>query len=211
MHHDRPDTHGQRPDLAQAAAHLRAGLPVVFPTDTVAGIGVSVRHAPDPQALFAIKGRDETKPIAWLVGSVDDLALYGTDVPECAFELARAFWPGALTLVVKASEQVPLAFQSSQGTIGLRMPDHELALALVRQVGCPLATSSANPSGAAAPGSAQHVDETVRRAAACVLEGGSHATGRASTVLDCTGGSFRILREGDISAMQLAAHGYTCP
>lgn len=201
---------GHTPEtIAQAAAHLRAGEPVVFPTDTVMGLGVAVGPASSPQQLYDIKGRERTKAIAWLVGSADALSAYGANVPDYAFDLAREFWPGPLTLVVEASPQVPEAFQSPEGTIGLRMPSQEAALALVEAAGCPLATTSANVSGAAAPGGSQLVDAVLREAAAFVLEGGEQATGRASTVIDCTGERPAMLREGDITRCHLAARGYT--
>ena len=118
-------------------AALKRGKPVVFPTDTVYGVGVAVGAAESPQVLYDLKRREDKKPIAWLVGEVDDLARYGRAVPELAFALARTFWPGPLTLVVKASAAVPPAFRSAEGTIGLRMPANETALALVRSRSTP--------------------------------------------------------------------------
>ena len=92
--------------IEAAAAALKRGKPVVFPTDTVYGVGVAVGAAESPQVLYDLKRREDKKPIAWLVGEVDDLARYGRAVPELAFALARTFWPGPLTLVVKASAAV---------------------------------------------------------------------------------------------------------
>ena len=209
MNNEPADNASDPAKIAQAGQHLRAGKAVAFPTDTVAGLGVAVRFAASPQVLYDIKGRDANKPIAWLVGSVDDLLVYGSDVPDYAIELARDFWPGALTLVVGASAQVPPAFRSPGATVGLRMPDHPIALALLADVGCPLATTSANPSGVAAPGASHDIDPAVRAAAACVLEGGANATGEASTVIDCTGGEARFLREGDLTKDYLLDRGYT--
>ena len=202
------------PQLCQAVACLRAGEPVAFPTDTVAGLGVAVDFAAGPDVLYRIKGRDARKPIAWLVSSPDDLARCGSDVPPFAFQLARDFWPGALTLVVKASAQVGRQWCSAQGTLGLRMPDHPDALALIRATGCPLATTSANPSGALAPGASADIDADVRAAAAFVVEGGQGSTGHASTVIDCTAKEARILREGDAKQESLVREtllrgGYT--
>ena len=114
---------------------LRAGLPVVIPTDTLYGIAVSPLHAPSPGILYKIKGRPSDKPVAWLVGSFDDLETYGDDVPASARRLASAFWPGALTLIVKAGPKVPPAYRSAEGTIGLRMPDDAVARAIIGEVG----------------------------------------------------------------------------
>ena len=134
--------------LGEAACALAAGEAVVFPTDTVFGLGVSVKAAAGPRLLYDLKHRDAGKPVAWLVEGPETLDVYGRDVPAYARRLAETFWPGALTLVVRASAAVPAAFRSPAGTIGLRMPDSEAALALIRAVGCPLAVTSANLSGA---------------------------------------------------------------
>lgn len=136
--------------LVEAAACLSRGEAVVLPTDTVYGVGVAVEATSGPQRLFEAKQRPADKPVAWLVASADDLERYGAGVPAYARQLAEAFWPGALTLVVRASAAVPRAFQSQAGTIGLRMPASPDALALIQAVGCPLAVTSANCSGAPA-------------------------------------------------------------
>lgn len=208
------------PSLDEAVRALRRGEAALFPTDTVYGLGVSVEAAAGPDALYALKGRDRGKPIAWLVGSLADLDRYGCDVPAVARRAAAAFWPGPLTLIVRASDAVPPAFRSAAGTVGLRMPDDARALALIRAVGAPLATTSANPSGAPAPRCLAEVDEALAaRAGAVVGEGGdedargaaygagagSGASGRASTVLDCASAPPRILREGAIPLSAIEA------
>lgn len=176
----------QEDGMEEAVCALREGRPVAFPTDTVYGVGVAVEYAAGPQELFCLKRRDEGKPVAWLVGSPDDLLTYGEDVPAYALCAARAFWPGALTLIVRASERVPAAFRSSEGTIGLRMPAGAAALELIRKVGCPLATTSANFSGEPAtgvfdeldPAFAQAVGVVVRESAAS--EGGECGEGESA-------------------------------
>ena len=102
----------------EALEALKNGQPIVFPTDTLFGLGVSVLYAPSPDILYAIKHREKKKPIAWLVGGIEDLERYGKMVPDFAFALARTFWPGPLTVIVKASDEVPAAFCSEEGTIG---------------------------------------------------------------------------------------------
>lgn len=198
--------------IERAAVALRQGKPVAFPTDTVYGVGVAVEHATGPQVLFRLKRRDEGKPVAWLVGSPDDLSRYGESVPDYALRLAQAFWPGGLTLVVRASERVPAAFRSAAGTIGLRMPNSAMALDLIRAAGCPLATTSANFSGAPAPRIFEEVDPSFACEVGLLLPpagetygntASSAATGVASTVLDCAGPAPAILREGGITAADL--------
>lgn len=144
--------------LSDARCALAAGNAVIFPTDTVFGLGVSVDAAAGPQLLYDLKHRDAGKPVAWLVEGPEALDVYGRDVLAYARRLAEAFWPGALTLVVRASDAVPAAFQSPAGTIGLRMPASEAALGLIRAAGCPLAVTSANLSGAADAARAEDLD-----------------------------------------------------
>lgn len=147
--------------LGGAVCALAVGNAVVFPTDTVFGLGVSVSAAPGPQLLYDLKRRDAGKPVAWLVEGPEALDVYGRDVPAYARRLAETFWPGGLTLVVRASDAVPAAFQSPAGTIGLRMPASEAALGLIRAAGCPLAVTSANLSGAADTARAEDLDRAL--------------------------------------------------
>ncbi len=215
--------------LEEATRALAVGNAVIFPTDTVFGLGVSVSAAPGPQLLYDLKHRDAGKPVAWLVEGPEALDVYGRDVPAYARRLAETFWPGGLTLVVRASDAVPAAFQSPAGTIGLRMPASEAALGLIRAAGCPLAVTSANLSGAADTARAEGLDRAlVARTAGLYLPGGvaaagiasgcaeatpsasarlaasdqsalPPASGTASTVLDCTGEAPRVLREGALT------------
>lgn len=184
--------------LEHAIGALKRGELVVFPTDTVYGIGLAVRHAPSPQAIYEAKGRSGGKPVAWLVGGASALDAYGLDVPCAARELAARAWPGALTLVVRASDAVPAAFRSQEGTIGLRVPASEAALALVEAAG-PIATSSANMSGVAATGRFEEIDPRMLAAAAAAVRGDVLSSGVASTVLDCSSGELRVIREGGVA------------
>ena len=100
----------------EAVAALKRGEAVIFPTETVYGLGVSVEAAASPEALYDLKERDRGKPVSWLVGGVDDLDRYGAHVPDLARRLARAYWPGPLTLIVEASDAVPAAFREHLGS-----------------------------------------------------------------------------------------------
>ena len=110
------------------------GEAVIFPTDTVFGLGVSGQHAPSPEILYQIKQRSEHKPIAWLVDSISALDTYGKDIPSSAYVLAKTFWPGPLTIIVKANEKVANAFLSERGTVGMRMPGGEIATDLIARL-----------------------------------------------------------------------------
>jgi len=186
-------------DFGLAAEALRQGKAVIVPTDTVYGIGVSVEHAASPETIYDLKGRDHGKPIAWLVGSPADLEKYGKDVSKAARELADKHWPGALTLVVKASDAVPAAFASEEGTIGLRMPAHPAVLDLIDRVGSPLAVSSANVSGKEASSSFEDLDEQLVSKTAVALRDDGPCHSQASTVVDCTGPVLRVLRQGPVA------------
>lgn len=166
----------RRLTLEEAARALKAGEPVIMPTDTVCGLGLSVLAAESPAELFRLKGRPSGKPVAWLVGGVRALDEYGKDVPPYVRALAERFWPGALTLVVNASEAVPLLFQSDASTIGLRMPASPDVLALIEASGGPLAVTSANRSGDPAPGRIEAVDPALAAAAAGVFSLDSAST-----------------------------------
>lgn len=187
-------------EFDQVVRALKAGEPAVFPTDTVYGIGVAVKTADSPAVLYRSKQRSDDKPIAWLVGSVVDLEKYGQNVPAWALDLAHRFWPGALTLVVEASEAVPAAYRSAKGTIALRMPDHDIALELIEHVG-PIATTSANRSGEPAPTCLQEVPEAFTAMFRAI--GGETHDGRASCVVDCTEGEPRTIRSGSLDKAEL--------
>jgi len=184
---------------------LVRGLPVVLPTDTLYGVGVSCRHAASPAVLYEIKGRPSNKPVAWLVGEMGDLERYGADVPAYARTLVRAFWPGALTVIVKASEAVPAAYRSEQGTIGLRMPDDDVTRAVARAVGCPLAVTSANLSGGPDPHRFAEIDPRVLERVAAAIDDDREKSGIGSTVVSCLGSKPRILREGAITQADIDA------
>ena len=187
--------------IERAASILRAGGLVAFPTDTVYGLAADVRNPQAIERLFAAKGRDFNKAIAVLVGSVEALpAIFDMQSGrvELAMRLAAHFWPGALTLVAARAADLP-EILSPLPTVGVRMPNHAWALALLRQVG-PLATTSANRSGAANPLSAEDVLAQLDGRVDLVVDGGASAIGLPSTVVDCTGVEPKILRQGAIAA-----------
>ena len=180
---------------------LTAGGLVAFPTDTVYGLGCLVERAGSIDRLFAVKGRDTSKAIAVLIGEIDHLPRVASGLGETAGGLAAHFWPGALTLVVPRNPALP-ANLSPLPTIGVRMPDHPFARALLRQAG-PLATTSANLSGWPSPVTAGEVLEQLTERVDLVIDGGACPGGVPSTVVDCTGADLRILREGAIARVQL--------
>jgi tRNA threonylcarbamoyl adenosine modification protein (Sua5/YciO/YrdC/YwlC family) len=187
-----------------AATVLRDGGLVVFPTETVYGIGALADSKFGAQEIFEVKVRPLDKPLPWLVESEDALDIYGIDVPEYAHLLARAYWPGPLTLIVKASERVGRDFRAPDGTVALRSPDHEVVIELLQAAGGPIIATSANTSGNPAPGSFEEVEIRIVHAADLSLDGGETEHQQASTVVDCTGATPAVVREGAIPAEQIA-------
>jgi L-threonylcarbamoyladenylate synthase len=196
----------RKPDsalIAQIVDTVRDGTPFVFPTDTVYGLGLAVATGGSPRTLFDLKGRDGDKAIAWLVGGAGALAAYGKDVPGYAFELARRHWPGACTLIVRASDAVPAAFKAPDGSIALRAPASPVALALIEALGAPLATTSANRQGCPPATSLEALDPQLAARLALAVDGGPTPGAVPSTVVSCLGEHPRILREGALGAAHL--------
>lgn len=186
-----------------AVAALRRGDAVILPTDTVFGLAVAPRYAAGPDLLYRLKGRPSSKPVAWLVAGLDHLEAFGKDVPAYARLLAQRYWPGPLTLVVRTTPQVPRAFASAEGTIGLRMPDDPLALRIMERADSPLACTSANPSGDPAPMRFSDIDPALASRVPVALDDAQRKSGVPSTVVDCTGARPQVLRQGAVTAAQV--------
>ncbi|MEI7814758.1 MAG: L-threonylcarbamoyladenylate synthase [Coriobacteriia bacterium] len=188
-----------------AATVLRDGGLVVFPTETVYGIGALADSKFGAQEIFEVKVRPLDKPLPWLVENEDALDTYGVDIPDYAHRLAHAYWPGPLTLVVRASERVGKDFRAPDGTVALRSPDHEVIVELIQSSGGPIIATSANTTGNPAPGCYEDVEIRILQAADLCLDGGETEHQQASTVVLCTGAEPMVLREGAIPAEQIAA------
>lgn len=192
-------------DVVNAAATvLRDGGVVVFPTETVYGLsarasaGCSGAHE-----LFEIKRRDRRKAIPWLVEDISALDKYGRDVPDYAYTLAEKYWPGALTIVVPASDEVPEDFRAHDGTIALRAPDSPLVRALIKATGSPLATTSANTHTLPAPTNFQEMEDRIIAAADICLDGGETKYHKASTVISCIGPRPLVWRDSAIPVEEI--------
>jgi L-threonylcarbamoyladenylate synthase len=191
--------------IAQAGEALRRGGLVAFPTDTLYALGADALQLRAVERVLAVKGRSHGKPLSILVASPDAaLALVG-EVPAAVRELMRTFWPGALTIVVKAPGNLPAPLVAT-GTIGLRMPAGPVALAVLAAAGGPVIGTSANKSGGADPADAKTVQRAIGGQIELILDAGRVALGVPSTVLDCTAQPARILREGAVTAAALRSH-----
>jgi L-threonylcarbamoyladenylate synthase len=189
--------------IEQAAALLRAGELVAFPTETVYGLGAAAGNPAAVAKIFAAKGRPADHPLIVHLPGDDHLDRWARDIPAAAYELAEAFWPGPLTLILKRQPGVSDAITGGQDTVGLRVPGHPLALELLRAFGGGVAAPSANRFGRISPTTAQHVRDDLGAAVAMVLDGGACSVGIESTIVDLSSGESRILRPGMVSAVDL--------
>ncbi len=189
--------------LNQAIATLKDGGVVAFPTDTVYGVGVDPFQPEAVRELYRIKGRPIEKPIPILVGSVTDVERVAQNLPASFAGLATRFWPGELTLIVEA-KALPSEITAGGDTVGVRMPDHPLALALLQRFGGAIATTSANKSDEPPATSAEEVRSELGELVDIILDGGATSTRVASTVLDLSVSPPQIRRHGGISMDQLA-------
>ena len=195
---------GQRPvGIASAISALKGGRLVVLPTDTVYGIGADAFDNAAVAALLAAKGRGRDMPVPVLVGSWHTIDGLVYSVPPPARELIRAFWPGALSLVVRQAPSLQWDLGDANGTVMLRMPLHPVAIELLREVG-PMAVSSANVSGRPAAVTAADARNQLGDHVEVYLESGPSARQAASTIVDLTSGQPRVLREGPITAAAIA-------
>ncbi|WP_379157106.1 L-threonylcarbamoyladenylate synthase [Paenibacillus sp. sgz5001063] len=202
-----PQSAADREAIEEAAALLRGGSTVAFPTETVYGLGADARSTAAVEAVFAAKGRPSDNPLIVHISERSDLDRLVTEVHPSAAALIDAFWPGPLTVVlpVRVGVLSPLV-TAGLDTVGVRMPDHPLALALIRAAGCPVAAPSANRSGRPSPTLAAHVLEDLAGYIGGVLDGGAAGVGLESTVVQVQpGGTVAVLRPGGITAEQLAA------
>ena len=194
--------------VSRAAEVARAGGVLVLPTDSVYGLAcAAVPDNPAHARIFDMKRRDRAQTLPWFVADTADLERYGRDVPAWARSLAERFWPGALTIVVRASSAVPPEYaQPGAGgpTIALRVPGSPLCRQIVRALGCPLAQTSANTHGAPAATAAAGLEASIVDAADLVLDAGAAPVGVASTIVDATAPALRVLREGALTEVLLA-------
>lgn len=190
-------------EIKEAALLLRQGEVVAFPTETVYGLGA---NALDPLAvakIFEAKGRPNDNPLIVHCHGREQLPDLVREIPKEAKLLMDKFWPGPLTLILPKSELVPEEVTAGLNTVGIRIPNDPLALALIKEAGFPLAAPSANLSGKPSPTRAEHVWLDLQGKIPAILDGGETGWGLESTVLDCTVRPFRLLRPGGITLEQL--------
>ena len=192
--------------IREAAAALKAGHLVAFPTETVYGLGADARNPEAVKRIYEVKGRPSDHPLIVHISSLNQLEKWATEIPEYAIDLARAFWPGPMTLILKRTEIAQDFITGGQATVGLRVPSDPIALALIQEFEkiseSAIAAPSANRFGQVSPTSSADVQEEIGEflsSSDLVLEGGRSQIGIESTIVDCTGSGPRILRSGFIT------------
>jgi L-threonylcarbamoyladenylate synthase len=184
--------------VARAAEALRAGKLVAFPTETVYGLGADALNEKAVRRIFEVKGRPVRHPLIVHLGDAEKLGDWADGVPAQARTLAARYWPGPLTIVLRKAAKVPDLVTGGQDTVGLRVPSHPLALALLREFGGGVAAPSANRFGRVSPTTAEHVRRDLGDEVDVVLDGGPCAVGVESTIVDLSSGFAAILRPGGV-------------
>ncbi len=191
-------------DIVIAAAILQRGGVVAFPTETVYGLGADALNPVAVERIFTIKGRPSNHPLIVHLAETAQLEQWARDIPALAYELAARFWPGPLTLILKRAARVPNNVTGAQDTVGLRVPDHPVALELLYKFGGGIAAPSANRFGRISPTTKEHVRAELGNAVDMILDGGLCHVGLESTIVSLVGEQPVILRPGGISHTALA-------
>lgn len=192
-------------DISRAAELIRKGELVAVPTETVYGLAGNGLSTEAVEKIYEIKGRPTIKPLALMVSGADSISSYCESVPKQAFALAERFWPGPLSIVLKAKDRVPEIVRAGGDTVSLRCPDHALTLKALEAAQLPFAAPSANPSGEESPKSASKVLDYFDGKISAVIDGGECGIGRESTIIDMSTAPYRILRRGALEEAEIRA------
>ena len=195
----------EKEEMKEAAKLIAQGELVAFPTETVYGLGADALRPEASGKIYAAKGRPSDNPLIVHIADFSDMERVAREIPDSARKLAEAFWPGPLTMVVWKSEAVPSTTTGGMETVAVRMPNHPIALELIRQSGCLIAAPSANTSGRPSPTEASHVVEDLKGKIAMVVDGGPVGIGIESTIIDLTEKVPMVLRPGYITPEMLAS------
>lgn len=185
--------------IKEAAAVIQKGGLAAFPTETVYGLGADAMNPEASKKIYGVKGRPSDNPLIVHIAEFSDFLCIADQLPDAASELAKAFWPGPLTMVVKKNEKVPDETTGGLDTVAVRMPSHPIALELIRESSCLIAAPSANSSGRPSPTLASHVIEDLGGKIPIILDGGKVGIGIESAIIDLTEQTPVILRPGSIT------------
>lgn len=191
-------------EMKEAAALIARGELVAFPTETVYGLGGDALRPEAAKKIYEAKGRPSDNPLIVHISEYADLKRIAKEIPPQAKALSDAFWPGPLTMIVKKKDTVPDTTTGGMDTVAVRMPNHPVALALIRESGCLIAAPSANTSGRPSPTEASHVAEDMEGRIPMILDGGPVGIGIESTIIDLTEEKPMVLRPGYITPEMLS-------
>lgn len=194
-----------REDLKQAALLLKSGQLVAIPTETVYGLAADALNGCAVADIFKAKGRPMDNPLIVHIADAMELPRLTAHIPEAAVALAKAYWPGPLTMIFQKSECIPDEVSAGLSTVAVRMPAHPVAQTLIRLSGCPLAAPSANRSGSPSPTDVRRVAQDLDGRVAAIVDGGECEVGVESTVVDVSGERVRLLRPGAVTVEMLQA------
>ncbi|HSX04054.1 MAG TPA: L-threonylcarbamoyladenylate synthase [Rhabdochlamydiaceae bacterium] len=189
--------------IQEAAAFLKRGEIVAFPTETVYGLGGGLFNISAIEKIYEAKGRPKAKPLSAHISELGQVEQIASEIPTEFYLLAEKFFPGPLTLILKKQAHIPDLVSAGTNTIGIRFPDHPIALKLIKEAGSPLVAPSANSSGRPSPVSCGQVLQDLEGKIAAVIDGGRCPIGIDSTVFDLV--SFTLLREGKITKAEIEA------
>lgn len=188
------------PDVvSEAVFFLKQGEVVAYPTETFYGLGVDVTNEKAIKKLYELKRRDYSLPIAILVSDKPMLEEYADRVPEPANSLIKAFWPGPLTILFPAGRKISKSLTTNTGKIGIRISSHPVATAIVRGLGRPITTTSANLSGYPPSLNTKHIQKYFKDRIGCIIDGGESEPSRGSTVVDISDETMAIVRDGAVA------------
>jgi L-threonylcarbamoyladenylate synthase len=203
MQNPSPFEDRERVALARAVGALSAGQVIVYPTETLYGLGVDFSVGGALERLFAIKAREPDKPVALIAASVEMAFSVAREVPSAARRLAEKFWPGPLTLILPAAPGLPAELVGPQGGVGVRVSPHRVARALAAALGRPLTATSANLAGERPARTIVEARAVFADRVAVYLDGGTMTASAPSTIVACEGSRMRLLRAGAIDETQL--------
>jgi L-threonylcarbamoyladenylate synthase len=186
-----------------AAEFIKRGLVVGVPTDTFYGLAADPFNLAAIEEIYRVKGRPENRALPILVNSIEQAAILGRDLPLNFLKLAQKFWPGALTIVVEASQSLPLKVTANKGRVALRWPNSAVACAIIEQVGSPITGTSANISGFPSCSNAQELAKQLGERLPLILDGGDTGGRVSSTIVNLNGGKWKIVREGKVSEQEI--------
>lgn len=192
-------------ELVAAAVLIKAGGTVVFPTETVYGLGADALNPEAIKKIFVAKGRPDDNPLIVHIAGLDEVEPLVADIPEKAQKLMQVFWPGPLTIIMNKSATIPTELTGGLDTVGVRFPDHPIAQAFIKMAGCPIAAPSANRSGRPSPTQGKHVLLDLDGRVDAMILSADTELGLESTVIDLTVEPPVVLRPGDITLAELRA------